>query len=438
MEITKFLNEQYSDSALYMTYRNISSYIDGLKNSGRKVVYICKKQNIKSQIKVSALGSKIVEGAGYLHADTSIQGSIVTLAQNFCGANNLPILEPIGSFGTRHIPEAAAPRYIFTKPTDYFDELFRKEDDLNLNKQEFEGAEIEPVFYVPTLPMLLVNGSNGIGVGFSSNILARKLENVIRIVDNYLHNKKSEDDLFKPYWNGFDGEINYLGDNKWQIKGKVELNGKKLLIKEIPISWSLPKYKEKLNKSKEKCFIEKYTDLSENDKFIFEVKLTDKESQKPLEDIMKDLGLIEVITENLVCVDENNSIREFNSIKDIFNDYCKIKKEFFNKRIKSEINRLEYELSYLQNCFNFVTEVVEGKINILLKKTEVEKILKDRNYNFIDKLLSMPIYSLTSDKIIELNKKMENKYLELEAMKKETPVSLWKKDLKELEKKLNG
>ena len=73
-----------------------------------------------------------------------------------------------------------------------------------------------------------------------------------------------------------------------------------------------------------------------------------------------------------------------------------------------------------------------------MKKTEVEKILKDRNYNFIDKLLSMPIYSLTSDKIIELNKKMENKYLELEAMKKETPVSLWKKDLKELEKKLNG
>ena len=82
----------------------------------------------------------------------------------------------------------------------------------------------------------------------------------LKIVDNYLHNKKSEDDLFKPYWNGFDGEVNYLGDNKWQIKGKIELNGKKLLIKEIPISWSLPKYKEKLNKSKEKCFIEKYTD----------------------------------------------------------------------------------------------------------------------------------------------------------------------------------
>ena len=200
----------------------------------------------------------------------------------------------------------------------------------------------------------------------------------------------------------------------------------------------MPKYKEKLNKYKEKCFIEKYTDLSENDKFIFEVKLTDKESQKPLEDIMKDLGLVEVITENLVCIDENNSIREFNSIKDIFNDYYKIKKEFFNKRIKSEINRLEYELSYLQNCSRFVSEVIENKINIRLKKTEVEKILKDRNYNFIDKLLSMPIYSLTSDKIIELNKKMENKYLELEAMKKETPISLWKKDLKELEKKLNG
>ena len=116
MEISEFLNEQYNDSCLYMNYRSTPSYIDGLKNSARKIVYTIKKQNIKSQVKVSALGSKIVDSAGYLHGDTSIQGAIITMAQNFCGSNNLPILEPIGSFGTRHIPEAAAPRYIFVKP----------------------------------------------------------------------------------------------------------------------------------------------------------------------------------------------------------------------------------------------------------------------------------------------------------------------------------
>jgi len=186
MNISKFLNEQYSDSALYINYRSTPSYIDGLKNSTRKVVYTVKKQNIKSQMKVSALGSKVVDTSGYLHGDTSIQGAIVTLAQDFCGSNNLSIMEPIGSFGTRHIPEAAAPRYIFTKPSKYFDYLFRKEDDHSLIEQEFEGEKIEPIFYVPTLPLILLNGSTGIGVGFASTILARDLNNIISIVNNFL------------------------------------------------------------------------------------------------------------------------------------------------------------------------------------------------------------------------------------------------------------
>jgi len=433
MEISKFLNEYYSDSALYINYRSTPSYIDGLKNSARKVIYTIKKQNLKSQLKVSILGSKVTDTSGYLHGDAPIQGTIVTLAQNFCGSNNLSVLEPIGSFGTRHIPEAAAPRYIFTKPTKYFDYLFRKEDDCNLIEQEFEGEKIEPMFYVPTLPMLLVNGSYGIGVGFASTILSRDLNNVITIVKNFLHNKKSSDDLFKPSWNGFTGEVNYLGDNKWEIRGKASIKEKKLLIEEVPITITLQKYIEILKKSKEKGLIQKYIDFSENDQFKFEVTLSDKEAEKPLEKIMLDLKLIETITENLVCIDENNAIREFDNIRQIFEEYCKIKINFLNKRLASEINRLKEELHYLSDCWNFVSGVLDGSINIKLKKDEVEKILKEKHYSYIDKLLSIPIYSLNKDKVIDLKKKLDNKALELKEMEKETAKSLWIKDLTELE-----
>jgi len=436
MNVSNFLNEQYSDSALYINYRSTPSYIDGLKNSTRKVVYTVKKQNIKSQMKVSALGSKVVDTSGYLHGDTSIQGAIVTLAQDFCGSNNLPIMEPVGSFGTRHIPEAAAPRYIFTKPSKYFDYLFRKEDDHNLIEQEFEGEKIEPMFYVPTLPLILLNGSTGIGVGFASTILARDLNNIISIVNNFLNKKKSEDELFKPSWKGFKGEVNYLGDNKWEVRGIASLNGKKLTITEVPISITLQKYISILKKAKEKGIITKYIDYSENDQFNFEVTLSDKEAAKDKETIMTDLKLIETIAENLVCIDENNSIKEFNSVKDIFKEYCKIRIEFLEKRLRSEIERLESEKNYLNECVSFILEVINNTINPKVKKDLLEKELASKGYKIIDKLISMPIYSLTEDKVEELKKRLENKILELEKMKKETPITLWKNDLKELEEQI--
>ena len=152
-EITEFLNNDYSNAALYMNYRATPSYIDGLKNSGRKIVYVIKKKGMKEKKKVSSLGASVVDFAGYLHGNTSIEGAIVTKTQSFCGANNVPILKEDGNFGTRLTPLPSAARYIFTKLPDYFDEIFVKADDENLIHQEFEGDEIEPLFYVPTLPI---------------------------------------------------------------------------------------------------------------------------------------------------------------------------------------------------------------------------------------------------------------------------------------------
>lgn len=191
MNISDFLNNQYADSALYMNFRNTPSFIDGLKNSSRKIVHTIKKTSQKTQLKVSALASKITDLDAYLHADTAAQGAVVTITQSYCGSNELPVLEGIGAFGTRHTPQAAAPRYIYVKPAKYFDLLFRKEDDINLNEQIFEGEKIEPMFYVPTLPLLLVNGSIGIGVGFASTIFSRSVNNIIKLIKKLFRWKRN-------------------------------------------------------------------------------------------------------------------------------------------------------------------------------------------------------------------------------------------------------
>lgn len=445
--ISNFLNNVYSDSALYMNYRSTPSYIDGLKNSGRKCIYTVKKKNLKSEVKVCNFAGSVTDESNYLHGPASMEGTIVTLSKEYCGSNNLPFLKGVGAFGTRFSPQAAATRYIFIKQTDYMNELIKKEDDINLVSQEFEGDEIEPMFYVPTIPMLLVNGAVGIGVGFTSKILNRPLENVITMVENKLNKKPVADKLFTPGWKGFNGKVEQVDSCKWKISGNAEIEGNKVKITELPISWNLQDYLQYLKSLRDKPSdekkakkwvkkIEKYNDFSEDDIFSFEIKLTPDEAKKSKDEILDDLGLVEVISENLICIDENNAIREFTSVQDVFDSFYKVKIKYLKKRIISECNRLEEELAYYDELYRFIMEVIKGTINIKLKKAEVEAEMKKKKYVNIDKLISIPLYSITKDKAEEAKKRVDDKKAELELIKKETPENLWKKDIDDLKKVL--
>lgn len=435
--ISEYLNNDYLSSSMYILYRSTPSYIDGLKNSTRKLVYTLKKKNIKEETKVSALGGFVTSEAGYLHGDTSIQGAIVTTAQDYCGSNNLPIITPNGNFGTRMINEASSARYIFTKPQPYFYEIFKKEDDGNLIKQNFEGDEIEPRYYVPTLPLVLINGSSGIGVGFATKILNRDTKNIIKALKNKLNRVRINSKYFYPQWNGFKGTVIDLGNNKWQIKGIANLKSKrKVEILELPINYNLSSYIDVLKKLKEKNIIDSYDDYSENDIFRFEVQLTQEESNKDFDTIFEDLKLSTVITESLCCIDENNSIIEFNSVQDIFNKYYDVKIDYMNKRIKSEILRLTEEKNTLKEIIDFINEVINGTINLKDSNDKLTKSMTDKGYKNIDKLLSMPFKSLTKEKVKELKDKYKTKSDELANMQKETAESLWLKDIEQLEEKI--
>ena len=429
IDISQFLNYEFADSALYMAYRAIPSYIDGLKNSHRKIVYTIKKKNIKNELKVYQLASTVASESNYIHGDVSLQGAVVTLAQDYTGANNLPILKGEGNFGTRFLNEASAARYIAALPQHYFWELFKKEDDCNLISQNFEGDEIEPRFYVPSLPLLLLNGCIGIGVGFSTKILPRSKSNIEKAIKAVLEGKRTTKAMFRPSWNGFKGDVVEIAPGKWDIRGKLTVNGKKAIIDELPIPYSLPDYIAVLKKLKEKDIITKFTDLSEDDSFKFEVVLTEEEAKKDFDTIFNDLKLSNIITESFTCVDENNAIREFDSVKDVFDAYMKIRVEYLEKRIKSETLKLENELSNLEEIYKFINEVIKDTINLKDKRANVEKVMRDKGYTIIDKLLAMPLYSITKEKAEEAKKKYQDKKEELRLMKLETPTSQWLKDL---------
>lgn len=432
--ITDFLEEDFSSSALYLSYRSLPSVIDGLKQSHRKAVYTIKKKNIKERQKVSQFGPLVAAETDYLHGDVSIIGAITTLGQDYAGTNNLPLLVADGNFGTRFSHEPSAPRYIYTYPKKYFNEIFKKEDDCNLITQIFEGNEIEPRFYVPTLPMILINGCTGIGVGFAAKILSRDPKNIILAIKAILNNKRLNSKWLVPSFKGFKGDVESLEDNKWAIKGVCKLEKNKLTITEIPVNYSLSDYISILKKLKDKGIILRYVDSSEDDRFNFEIFLPPEESCKSLNEIMLDLKLVVAVTESLTCLDENNAITEYSSPREILNNYVEVKIEYLNKRISSEIDRLTKEASNLKEIYSFIKDVIEGRINLKLKKAEVEKQIKNRGYVNIEKLLNMPLISITEERALEAKVKWEAKEKELALMKQETPKSLWEKDLDRLEK----
>jgi len=427
MRIKDFLENELVDYATYSTYRAIASYIDGLKNAHRKVVYGIKKLNPKSEEKVSNLKGKIESISNYLHGD--ISGSIITLAKNYTGSNNLPLLTREGNFGTRFIPEPSATRYIYTQKEKYFDKIFR--DDEILIKQEFEGQEIEPRYYVPVIPLLLINGSEGIATGFAQKILPRKLDEVINCLENILQDKDCNAELL-PHFNGFEGEIVKVDKNKYEIRGIIKKDSKKIIIEEIPINYNYKNYLKVLNNLIDKKIIKKYEDLSDPKKEKFKFIVYPNKNVN-----LKDLKLVSSITENLTTIDENNRIRIFDNAKDILLAYIDIRLKHLKIRKEYKLNQLQKEIEYLKDKINFINAIIENKIIINKKsKEEIIEQAKSLNIKYIEEHLKMQLWNLTQEKIDELLNIIDRKEKEYKELLDKSEKQIWLEELNELKKLL--
>ena len=435
MRITTFFNNEYVNQASYDNLRKIASLVDGQKNASRKILYTVLEKNIKEKIKVSQLGSKVAEFAEYLHGN--LDGVIVNLAQDFIGANNIALLQKKGNFGTRFSQEASASRYIYTYGTDKFFELFRKEDIPVLKHQFFEGQEIEPMFYVPTLPILLVNGSEGVSSGFAQKILPRNPENIKTYIKAILHGKTPKVDL-KPYYTGFNGTITQ-GENsvQWLISGTVVRKGiNKVEITEVPIGYDLKSYLNVLDDLEDSGVIQSYKDKSENDKFWFEVQVPSK-SLKDWDDetLLNKLKLVKKVTENYTVTDENNKIAVFNSAKEILDKYIEVKKIYMGLRKTSVINKITEEIKIDYSRYIFIKMITEDKLKINKRKKDVIVLDLKKIQHIIEKdgsfdyLLQMPMVSVTEERMQKLEKDIKLKKAELDILVKKSIEDLWTEEL---------
>tara|TARA_B110001450_G_scaffold61043_2_gene57827 strand:- start:2800 stop:6267 length:3468 start_codon:yes stop_codon:yes gene_type:complete len=459
----------YNDMIHFSKYdndRSIPNLCDGLKISLRKILYSGFKKKLTSEIKVAQFSGYVSEHSGYHHGEASLNGAIVGLAQNYVGSNNINLLHPSGQFGTRLQggKDAASERYIFTYLNPLTRKIFSELDDPVLEYLADDGQIVEPVHYVPIIPMILVNGTKGIGTGFSTDIMCHNPIQIINYLEGKLEKKSTTDLktlLIEPYYKNFKGKIYPVDDSrkKYVIKGCYEMLGSdKIRVTELPIGTWTQDYKEFLEslidnksaKGKTKSgddYIKDFNDMSTDLNVEFEItfypgiltKLICQKHDYGVEGIEKYLKLYTTqSTNNMHLFNEKEQLRKYENVYDIVDGYYDVRYRYYVKRKDYLISKLNNELKVLSAKARFIQYNLDDKIDLRKKsKSEINSIMEkfefdlgeNGDYNY---LVKMPMDSVSKENVEKLMKEHENKKAELESIQSSSIEAMWLKELGQL------
>jgi DNA topoisomerase II len=449
ISIKRFIHEELKHFSNYDNIRSLPSLVDGLKPSQRKVIYATFKKNLSDEVKVAQLGGYVAENTAYHHGENSLVMTIINLAQDFIGSNNANLLQPIGQFGSRLLggKDHSSARYIFTKLSKIVKYIIRKEDNGILDYMYDDGFKIEPTVYYPIVPLILINGAEGIGTGFSTFIPNYDIFDIIEVLTDKLNNNKSKKLI--PSYNNFKGSITRLDHDTYLSRGIYEITDNKLHISELPVKvWTTP-YKAYLedmiysgselfssinNQSSEKeiLFILKIKDI---DKINSLLKTKDKNGINGLEKL---LGLTKTIKiSNMHAFGTDFTIKKYSSIRKIIDEFYTIRLEKYKERKKFLLKQLKEELSINESKMNWLSMILNNKIDLRKLKqqdiintlTKKKLVMKNDSYDY---LLNMSIKEMSKDNLERLKEKIKTIKIKIKDLEKKSPTDLYRNDLNEL------
>ena len=455
-----FIDKELIHFSDYDCKRSIPCLVDGLKPSLRKILFSCFKRNLKKEIKVSQLAGYVSENSAYHHGEQSLYDSIIGLAQNYVGSNNIELLEPKGQFGTRLDcgKDSASPRYIFTNLSEITFHIYNPLDNPLLVYNEDDGQKIEPIWYMPIIPMILINGSEGIGTGFSTKMPPHDPEIIVRNLINLMDNKPIEKMI--PWFRGFQGKIEFKSMNDFGIEQYLNsgcykiIDDNSVLITELPIGRWTDDYKsyletllyDKSNEGNNKQCLVDFTNHS-TDKIV-NILLKFKKDElekliltKKFETIFKLTDSKHTNYSNMHLYNNKETITKYDCVEDILKEFYMLRLIYYTKRKEHMLKSFKKELDMIESKIRFIKEFIDGTITIIQKEDdEIEKMLEDNKYPKFasetnenkfsyDYLLNMRIRTLTKSKMDELNKTHENKLAIYNELLDKNEKDLWKDDL---------
>jgi len=473
LKYSEFINQEYILFSKADCERSIPHIMDGFKPSQRKVLFSCFKRKLKDEIKVAQLSGYIGENSAYHHGEASLHTTIINMAQSFVGSNNINLLTPSGQFGTRRMggKDAASPRYIFTMLEKITRTIFHPDDDGLLEYLSDDGLSIEPKHYMPVIPMVLVNGSDGIGTGWMSKIPNYNPRQIINNIRKMINNEPLE--VMHPYYGGFKGEFKQENGGKYSCKGIIERTDDTTLdISELPIgTWTqnckifLEKMLVSDGKSPEpdiKDFVENHTDTTVSFTITASREKIDAWEKLPKGGLYAKFKLLGSTTiNNMNLFDTDQKIVRHPRPEGILEAFFEKRVEFYIKRKELLVKNLRKDQNMLSNKARFVEEVCNGDLVVNnRKKVELLKELQSRGYDLFDKsntndddsddeneepsstsdlskgyeyLLGMKLWNLTYEKVEELRKQLAERTAELEELEATEPSDIWLKDLDAIE-----
>ncbi len=424
LTVTDFIRKDQVKFSEEDIKRSIPHIMDGLKPSQRKVIFACLKKNLEKDMTVAQLAGYIGEHTAYHHGEASMHGTIVGLAQDFVGSNNLNLLVPSGQFGSRLEggKDCASARYISTRLSPLTKCIFDERDNPVLTWLVEDAKSIEPEFFCPLLPMVLVNGCEGIGTGFSTFIPPYNPQdikaNLIRLL------KKEPMVPMTPWYKGFTGTVSRKDKHTWVFSGKVEqIGSNQCRVTELPPGKWIQDYKEFLDSLVENGTIKSYENHSSETHPNFIITGT------PVND---DLRLVTNIHTSNMCLMTQDGIKYFDSPEEIIFEYAKTRMYYYKLRKKNIRESLSEKLELLKTKALFIQLVISDQITIFRQsKKDIEKNLEKHNLptKFWDHLFNIKTYQYTCEEIEKLNNQVNDITTELDIVTNTTVSDMWKNDL---------
>ncbi|TGJ78549.1 hypothetical protein E0Z10_g10214 [Xylaria hypoxylon] len=484
-----FVNKELILFSMADNMRSIPSLIDGLKPGQRKVMYACFKRNLTKDKKVVELAGYVSEQTVYHHGEVSLHQTIIGLAQNFVGSNNVNYLEPSGNFGSRLQggSDAASARYIHTRLSPFARRLFSPLDEPILENLYEDGKRIEPKTYIPIIPTVLVNGADGIGTGWSTSIPNYHPMDIIRNLKRRMGRMDGDDDkpfeTMIPWFKGWKGTATLAEPNRYQFNGNAyrdEKNPNEVLITELPIRMWTDDFKAKLEDiiraEKGPSFIKDYKEFNDHNNVHFEIQMDEKHMNQAVEEgLLEKFKLLkQVATSNLVAFDTTGRIRKYEKVEDIMEEFFAYRLDMYTKRKAHWLGVYHSDYRKLKNQARFIKEIMDQELVVSRKKkTVIVEELRDRKYeSFVknldvkvkaeeeeddaetaetaenasldddargyDYLLSMPIWSFTQERLDRLKEQILRKKGEHDELQALSEKDLWCKDLDDFEEVWNN
>jgi DNA topoisomerase II len=425
---TDFIHKDLIHFSNYNLERAIPSVMDGLKVSQRKILYAAFKRNLTSEIRVAQFAGYVSEHTGYHHGEQSLNDAIIGMAQDFMGSNNLPWLVPQGQFGTRLQggSDSASPRYIHTYLQPNTKKLLPSEDFPVLTYRDDDGLPVEPEWYAPVLPMLLVNGARGIGTGYSTYIPPHNPAELKAMLQSWLTGTQDAlDRPLKPWFKGFKGTVSAEGTAVGVFKKEKE----DFVVTELPPETWTADYREWLEKELAEGRIKDFVDVSTDVDINVRIKGITEEA------LIKSISSKFKMT-NMHAFNHKGVITKYDSPNALLKEYAEVRLALYETRRKAQIQHLHSELPYHENVVRFIKDQIADSPTLDLRKkpqSVCDTLLAQQSYvkleDSYDYIMKLPVRSFTAEQVLKHETQLADLRTEIARLNELKAADMWLNDL---------